>query len=482
MPCDPACRGPLEPSKPWGQVAAPGLGRSRRQQLTGSKSQSGETRRLRARRWGPPRDTASPRRRRAARRRMAKTANLTSCMFCHNKRFQSSIFLNKSKDKISAGMARAGTRDRGPEPRAPFQSEAGGRVCPFPAVGGGGSATGERPTGLPGRWGLAHQASGRRVRAPLTRTSPHAGTSRIREAAAGACGSGSGSDGSRSLSAGDTAASGLARMAGPTHALPFAPPATSSPGHQLSHGEPDWGTGGDVRAQALLQNTDQENEVSAARGSSWRRSAAPPPTPHFTQTPSCSLSQHATRVRWRQPPRSLHGAEREEGPGARGLVERPSLGRGVRCARPCQLAGCTLSEYQHQEGHGTGPTFSAAPPETGHADVHTSQQQPPPMTQATVRTVSRELACVWAKSISGMRTWALAPGQQEAASPGVRGSLGLCPALACPPAGEAGPMSRRRPRDSRPCSRGPQRPRLPPRPRPGGSDVRCSRADLPPAV
>lgn len=206
------------------------------------------------------------------------------------------------------------------------------------------------------------------------------------------------------------------------------------------------------------------------------------PTPHFTQTPSCNLSQHATRVQWRQPPRSLHGAEREEGPGARGLVERPSLGRGVRCARPCQLAGCTLSEYQHQEGHGTGPTFSAAPPETGHADVHTSQQQPPPMTQATVRTMSRELACVWAKSISGMRTWALAPGQQEAASPGVRGSLGLCPALACPPAGEAGPMSRQRPRDSRPCSRGPQRPRLPPRPRPGGSDVRCSRADLPPAV
>lgn len=173
-------------------------------------------------------------------------------------------------------MVRAGTRDRGPEPRAPFQSEAGGRVCPFPAVGGEGSATGERPTGLPGRWGLAHQASGRRVRAPLARTSPHAGTSRIREAAAGACGSGSGSDGSRSLSAGDTAASGLARMAGPTHALPFAPR------RQLSHGEPDWGTGGDVRAQALLQNTDQENEVSAARGSSWRRSAAPPqpPTSH----------------------------------------------------------------------------------------------------------------------------------------------------------------------------------------------------------
>lgn len=265
------------------------------------------------------------------------------------------------------------------------------------------------------------------------------------------------------------------RPDGRSHTRPaLRPPATSSPGRQLSHGEPDWGTGGDVRAQALLQNTDQENEVSAARGSSWRRSAAPPPTPHFTQTPSCSLSQHATRVRWRQPPRSLHGAEREEGPGARGLVERPSLGRGVRCARPCQLAGCTLSEYQHQEGHGMGPTFSAAPPETGHADVHTSQQQPPPMTQATVRTVSRELACVWAKSISGMRTWALAPGQQEAASPGVRGSLGLCPALACPPAGEAGPMSRQRPRDSRPCSRGPLRP--------GGSDVRCSRADLPPAV
>lgn len=129
MPCDPACRGPLEPSKPWGQVAAPGLGRSRRQQLTGSKSQSGEMRRLRAR------------------RRMAKTANLTSCMFCHNKRFQSSIFLNKSKDKISAGMARAGTRDRGPEPRAPFQSEAGGRVCPFLAVGGGGRPQGSGPRG-----------------------------------------------------------------------------------------------------------------------------------------------------------------------------------------------------------------------------------------------------------------------------------------------------------------------------------------------
>lgn len=272
------------------------------------------------------------------------------------------------------------------------------------------------------------------------------------------------------------------RPDGRSHTRPaLRPPATSSPGRQLSHGEPDWGTGGDVRAQALLQNTDQENEVSAARGSSWRRSAAPPPTPHFTQTPSCSLSQHATRVQWRQPPRSLHGAEREEGPGARGLVERPSLGRGVRCARPCQLAGCTLSEYQHQEGHGTGPTFSAAPPETGHADVHTSQQQPPPMTQASQ---DRESGARVRLGQVDFRDEDLGPcawptGGSLPRSPRVPGPL---PALACPPAGEAGPMSRRRPRDSRPCSRGPQRPRPPPRPRPGGSDVRCSRADLPPAV
>lgn len=113
-----------------------------------------------------------------------------------------------------------GTEDRN-RGRHSSRKQVGGSVPSW--QWGGGSATGERPTGLPGRWGLAHQASGRRVRAPLARTSPHAGTSRIREAAAGACGSGSGSNGSRSLSTGDTAASGLARMAGPTHALPFAP-------------------------------------------------------------------------------------------------------------------------------------------------------------------------------------------------------------------------------------------------------------------
>lgn len=374
-------------------------------------------------------------------------------------------------------MVRAGTRDRGPEPRAPFQSEAGGRVCPFLAVGGGGRPQGSGPRGCRDA-GASHT---RRQAAECGRRSPGLPHTLERPGSA------------RRLPA--RAAPAWAATA-PAHSALETPRPAASPGWQVSHTPcpsppgASCHTGSQTGAQAGTSEPRPSfktptrrmkcPQLGAARGDARQ----PPPTPHFTQTSSCSLSQHPTptRVWWRQPPRSLHGAEQEEGPGARGLVERPSLGRGVRCARPCQLAGCTLSEYQHQEGHGTGPTFSAAPPETGHADVHTGQQQPPPMTQATVRTVSRELACVWAKSISGMRTWALAPGQQEAASPGVRGSLGLCPALACPPAGEAGPMSRQRPRDSRPCSRGPQRPRPPPRPRPGGSDVRCSRADLPPAV